>query len=61
MGDKTHPFVGYIYVGSATFLWGVAATLGRAAFTGTILGDSTGTPAPVHLFDGKIVDGAVPA
>jgi drug/metabolite transporter (DMT)-like permease len=28
---------GYLYIGAATFLWGVAATLGRAAFTGRLL------------------------
>jgi DME family drug/metabolite transporter len=31
------PLVGYLYIASATFLWGVAATLGRAAFTGQLL------------------------
>jgi drug/metabolite transporter (DMT)-like permease len=28
-----HPLRGYLYIGSAAFLWGVSATLGRAAFT----------------------------
>ncbi len=28
---------GYFYIATATFLWGVAATLGRAAFTGRLL------------------------
>jgi drug/metabolite transporter, DME family len=28
---------GYFYIASATFLWGIAATLGRAAFTGRLL------------------------
>jgi DME family drug/metabolite transporter len=32
-----HPVRGYLYIASATFLWGVAATLGRAAFTGRLL------------------------
>src|SRR2546429_2648664 len=31
---KAHPLRGYLYIASATFLWGVAAALGRAAFTG---------------------------
>jgi DME family drug/metabolite transporter len=31
------PLRGYLYIASATFLWGVAATLGRAAFTGRLL------------------------
>jgi drug/metabolite transporter (DMT)-like permease len=32
-----HPLRGYFYIGSAAFLWGIAATLGRAAFTGRLL------------------------
>jgi DME family drug/metabolite transporter len=28
---------GYLYIGTAAFLWGVSATLGRAAFTGLAL------------------------
>ena len=32
-----HPLRGCIYIASATFLWGVAAALGRAAFTGRLL------------------------
>jgi hypothetical protein len=31
---KPHPLRGYFYIGSAAFLWGISATLGRAAFTG---------------------------
>lgn len=34
MGNKAQPVRGYVYIGAATFLWGTAATLGRAAFTG---------------------------
>jgi len=34
---KSHPLRGYLYIGSAAFLWGVSATLGRAAFTGHLL------------------------
>ena len=34
---RSHPFRGYIYIASATLLWGVSATLGRAAFTGRLL------------------------
>ena len=39
MGVKMgpHPLRGYFYIGSAAFLWGVSATLGRAAFTGHLL------------------------
>jgi drug/metabolite transporter, DME family len=32
-----HPLRGYFYIAIAAFLWGVAATLGRAAFTGQLL------------------------
>jgi len=32
-----HPLRGYFCIGSAAFLWGVSATLGRAAFTGHLL------------------------
>ncbi len=28
------PYKGYLYIACATFLWGISATLGRAAFTG---------------------------
>src|SRR5215469_2487242 len=31
---KSHPLRGYLYIACATFLWGIAAVLGRAAFTG---------------------------
>jgi len=34
--NKSHPWRGYLYIASATFLWGIAATLGRAAFTGRL-------------------------
>jgi len=35
---KTHSVRGYLYIASATFLWGIAASLGRAAFTGRLPG-----------------------
>src|SRR5579864_7861095 len=35
--SRTHPVRGYLYIAGATFLWGIAATLGRAAFTGRLL------------------------
>jgi DME family drug/metabolite transporter len=34
---RAHPVRGYLYIASAAFLWGVAAALGRAAFTGRLL------------------------
>lgn len=36
MGNKPHRLRGYLYIGGAAFLWGIAATLGRAAFTGRL-------------------------
>ncbi len=33
---QRHPIRGYFYIGGATLLWGIAATLGRAAFTGRL-------------------------
>jgi len=35
--NKSHPLRGYLYIALATFLWGIAATLGRAVFTGRLL------------------------
>lgn len=37
MANPTHLVRGYLYIASAAFLWGVAATLGRAAFSGKLL------------------------
>lgn len=37
LAAKAHPVRGYVYIAGATFLWGIAATLGRAAFTGRLL------------------------
>ena len=33
LSAKAHPVRGYVYIATATFLWGVAASLGRAAFS----------------------------
>jgi DME family drug/metabolite transporter len=38
LDHKAHPARGYLYIATATFLWGVAAVLGRAAFTGRLPG-----------------------
>ena len=35
--SKPQPLRGYLYIMAATLLWGVAATMGRAAFTGRLL------------------------
>jgi DME family drug/metabolite transporter len=45
---RPHPLRGYFYIGSAAFLWGISATLGRAAFTGH-LGASLKTIDPLIL------------
>ncbi|MGH9500660.1 MAG: DMT family transporter [Terriglobales bacterium] len=37
MPNRTHALRGYVYIATATLFWGVAATLGRAAFTGRLL------------------------
>jgi len=34
---RRHPFRGYLYIAVAALLWGIAAALGRAAFTGRLL------------------------
>jgi len=35
--NQAHRLRGYFYIASAAFMWGIAATLGRAAFTGRLL------------------------
>ena len=37
MKPGSHPFRGYLYIAGAALFWGIAATLGRAAFTGRLL------------------------
>jgi drug/metabolite transporter (DMT)-like permease len=46
-----NPVKGYFYIASAAFLWGISATLGRAAFTGHLLpgGVSLGHIDPLIL------------
>ncbi len=40
--SRLHSLRGYFFIGSAAFLWGVSAALGRAAFTGRLpLGTAT--------------------
>jgi drug/metabolite transporter (DMT)-like permease len=34
--SRLHPLRGYFFIGSAAFLWGVSAALGRAVFTGKL-------------------------
>jgi drug/metabolite transporter, DME family len=51
-----HPLRGYFYIGSAAFLWGVSATLGRAAFTGHLLpgGASLAAIDPLILSQSRV-------
>jgi DME family drug/metabolite transporter len=44
-----HALRGYLYIGSAALFWGVAATLGRAAFTGRLPGLRLGAIDPLIL------------
>jgi DME family drug/metabolite transporter len=44
-----HPLRGYFYIGSAALFWGIAATLGRAAFTGRLPGLKLGAIDPLIL------------
>ena len=34
MATERHPLRGYLYIATATFFWGISASLGRAVFTG---------------------------
>ncbi len=48
--SKAHPFRGYLYIAAATFCWGLSATLGKAVFTGRLLGgEGIGRLDPVIL------------
>src|SRR6266568_3908310 len=51
LANKTHSLRGYLYIAAATFLWGISASLGRAAFTGQLLpgGQSLGAIDPLIL------------
>lgn len=44
MTIKPHPVRGYAYIAAATFFWGIAAVLGRAAFTGRLLPSGRALP-----------------
>ncbi len=51
MKGNPNPLRGYFYIASAAFLWGISATLGRAAFTGHLLpgGAALGAIDPLIL------------
>jgi len=44
-----HRLRGYLYIGSAALFWGIAATLGRAAFTGRLPGITLAAIDPLIL------------
>src|SRR5215475_3608915 len=46
--------LGYVYIGLAAILWGVSASLGRAAFTGRLLpGSGIRDVSPIVLSQGR--------
>ena len=52
--DTRQPVRGYLYIATATFFWGVSATLGRAAFTGRLPGLHQVNPIdPLILSQGR--------
>jgi drug/metabolite transporter, DME family len=53
--ESAHPLRGYLYIGTATFLWGVSATLGRAVFTGRMpwMGQTLRAIDPLILAQGR--------
>ena len=49
MKAGAHPLRGYLYIAVAALFWGIAATLGRAAFTGRLPGVALGAIDPLIL------------
>jgi drug/metabolite transporter, DME family len=52
--EKHRSYLGYIYIAAAALLWGVGATLGRAAFTGRLIPGRQ----PLRLIDPLILSQA---
>ncbi len=50
-----HPLRGYFYIGAAALLWGISATLGRAAFTGHLLPGGVSLGASLKKIDPLIL------
>lgn len=46
---ERHPWRGYLYIAAAAAFWGASATLGRALFTGRLLGGEVRELEPVIL------------
>ncbi len=55
MKASPHPLRGYFYIGSAALLWGISATLGRAAFTGHLLPGGVSLGASLGKIDPLIL------
>jgi drug/metabolite transporter (DMT)-like permease len=51
--DTRKPVRGYLYIATATFFWGISATLGRAAFTGRLPLHAVGSIDPLILSQGR--------
>lgn len=47
--SKTNPLRGYLFIASAALFWGIAASLGRAVFTGKLFGGSVAPIEPLML------------
>jgi drug/metabolite transporter, DME family len=51
--DTRKPVRGYLYIATATFFWGISATLGRAAFTGRLPLHAVSSIDPLILSQGR--------
>jgi drug/metabolite transporter (DMT)-like permease len=53
---ERHPFRGFVYIALATLQWGIAASLGRAVFTGKlrIAGEVVGAIDPLAIAQGRV-------
>jgi drug/metabolite transporter (DMT)-like permease len=45
--NNKHPIRGYLFIASATMCWAISATLGRAVFTGRLLGNGGKALPPI--------------
>jgi len=53
---QRHPFRGFLYIALATLQWGIAASLGRAVFTGRLRigGEIVGAINPLLIAQGRV-------
>lgn len=49
LASEPHPLRGYLYIAAAALCWSVSATMGRAVFTGRLLGMSVSPIGPTLL------------